>query len=173
MTMLMTADVTMSQTPVGDLLSSPHTRSNTQPYKSMDSISSEPRMQIDEPDHHDANSSMIPSFIGTPTSRQRFFISDENFKDTCELLGCIVHRFYRDDDDTETQDIVPCTVWSIVQKALSNDLEVIERIADVDEFKANVEHEGVKRFRELLRDTAKRGSWLDLIENSTRSASLF
>ena len=139
----------------------------------MDSISSEPRMQIDEPDHHDANSSTIPSFIGTPTSRQRFCISDENFKDKCELLGRIIHRSYRDDDDAETQDIVRCTVWWIVQNALSNDLEVIERIADMDEFKANVEHEGVKKVRELLRDTAKRGSWLDLIENSARSASLF
>ena len=55
----------------------------------------------------------------------------------------------------------------LIYHTLSDDLEVIERVADRDEFKANVEREGEDNVIELLRDTAKRESWLDLFESRT------
>jgi hypothetical protein len=135
----------------------------------MASISSESLMQVCEPDHHDANPSMLPSLIGSPTSRQtRFGIPDERIKSTCKALGRLVRP---DDDDAEIRHLLS-DVWSIVEEALAKDLEVIERLADRDEFEANVEREGERKVIELLRDTAKRGSWLDLFESRTFSTLL-
>lgn len=124
---------------------------------------SESLIQVDE---HDANPSMLPSPIGTPTSglrRTRFGIADETIDHMCDALGKNVRP---DDDDAEIQGSLSL-VWVIIKDALSEDLEVIERLADEDEFKANVKEEGEKKVIELLRDTAKKGSWLDIIENST------
>jgi hypothetical protein len=130
----------------------------------MASISSESLMQFDEPDHHDANPSMLPSPIATPTSRQtKFNIPDESIKDVYETLGRLVRP--GDDDDRIRRDLAP--VRLVVQLTLSEDPEVIESLADSDEFEANVKDEGEKDVIELLRDTAKKGSWLDIIENST------
>jgi hypothetical protein len=130
----------------------------------MASISSKSLMQVDEPDHHDANPSTLPSPIGTPTSRQtRFGIPDESINFMCKALGRLVRP---DDDDAEIQHLLHY-VWRTVNGALSKDLEVIERLADGDEFEANVEREGERKVIELLRDTAKRGSWPDLFESST------
>ena len=81
----------------------------------------------------------------------------------CKSLGRLVRP---DDDDAEIRDLLS-GVWSIVEGALAKDLEVIERLADRDEFEANVEREGERKVIELLRDTAKRGSWLDLFESRT------
>jgi len=130
----------------------------------MASIPSESLMQVDDPDHHDANPSVLQGPIGTPTSGQiRFGIPDESIEVLCETLGDLVCP---DDNDARIQQSLRY-VWRVVEDALSEDPEVIERLADRDEFKANVEHEGVKEVIELLRDTAKKGAWLDIIENST------
>ncbi|KAI0274350.1 hypothetical protein BGY98DRAFT_935949 [Russula aff. rugulosa BPL654] len=79
----------------------------------------------------------------------------------CDVLGRCIGP---DDDDAKIQDSLK-HVWFLVEGALSEDPEVIERLANVDEFEANVKDEGVKKVIELLRDTAKKGSWLDMIEN--------
>jgi hypothetical protein len=50
--------------------------------------------------------------------------------------------------------------------ALSEDREVIGHLVDRDEFEVNVEHEGERKVIELLGDMAKKGSWLNRIENS-------
>ena len=81
----------------------------------------------------------------------------------CETLGRLVRP---DDDDAKIRYSLRC-VWITVEEALSEDPEVIERLANRDEFKANVEYVGEKKVIELLRDTAKKGSWLDIIEHST------
>jgi hypothetical protein len=129
----------------------------------MANISGESLMQVDKPDHHDANLSTLPSPIGTPTSRQtRFAIPDKRIKLMCKFLGRLVSP---DDDDAEIQDSLR-GVWMTIEKALSEDPEIIERIASDDEFEANVKDEGEKKVIELLRDAAKKGSWLDIIENS-------
>ena len=70
-----------------------------------------------------------------------------------------------DDDDSIRSDLDLVRV--IVHNALSEDPEVVESLADWREFEANVEREGENKVIEQLRDTAKRGSWLDIIENST------
>jgi hypothetical protein len=111
-------------------------------------------MQIDEPDYHDPT---------LPSRQARFSIPDKSIKFMCKSLGRLVRP---DDDDAEIRDLLS-GVWSIVEGALAKDLEVIERLADRDEFEANVEREGERKVIELLRDTAKRGSWLDLFESRT------
>jgi hypothetical protein len=47
------------------------------------------------------------------------------------------------------------------------DPEVIKRLADRYEFEANVEHEGDRKVIELLGNMAKKGSWLNIIKDST------
>jgi hypothetical protein len=130
----------------------------------MANISGESLFQVDEPVHHDEDLSMPPSPIGTPTSRQsRFAIPEKSTERMCRDLG---GYFEPDDDDARIQSSL-LYVWVEVEETLSEDPEVIERLADKGEFFANVKDEGEKRVIELLRDTAKKGSWLDLIENST------
>jgi hypothetical protein len=130
----------------------------------MANISGESLMQVDEPDYHGANPSTLPSPIGTPTQRQtRFAIPDKSFELMCCVLGQLVTTY---EYDTHIQRFLS-TVWMAVEEALSEDPEAIERLADKDEFKANVKDEGEKKVIELLRDAAKKGSWLDIIENST------
>ncbi len=95
--------------------------------------------------------------------KTRFCIPDECIKEMCQDI----ERFIRPDhDDARIQRHLQ-HVRLTVHKALLEDPEVIERLADRDEFKANVEREGEKEVIELLRNTAKAGSWLDLFENST------
>ncbi|KAF8494429.1 hypothetical protein F5888DRAFT_658191 [Russula emetica] len=79
----------------------------------------------------------------------------------CEILGRLVRPY---DDDAKIQYSLRFA-WLTVEEALSEDPEVIKCFADRDEFEVNVEHEGEKEVIELLRDTAKKGSWLDIIEN--------
>jgi hypothetical protein len=86
----------------------------------------------------------------------------------CESLG----RCIGPDDDDVTIQYSLKFVWLTVEHALSEDPEVIERLANMDEFEANVKDEGVKKVIELLRDTAKKGSWLDMIEPKIVRASL-
>jgi hypothetical protein len=85
----------------------------------------------------------------------------------CESLG----RCIGPDDDNVTIQYSLKFVWLTVEHALSEDPEVIERLANMDEFEANVKDEGVKKVIELLRDTAKKGSWLDMIENNVHHSS--
>jgi hypothetical protein len=107
----------------------------------MASISGESLIQVDEPDNH-VNPSMLRSPIGTPTSRQtRFAIPDKRIEFVCESLG----RCIGPDDDDVTIQYSLKFVWLTVEHALSEDPEVIERLANMDEFEANVKDEGVKR----------------------------
>jgi hypothetical protein len=128
----------------------------------MDSISSE-LLQIDEPDYH---ANPCESMLASPTfpSKQgRFSIQDECIKDMYQILEGLVRTDY--DDATIRRRLG--SVHHIVDLTLSHDPEIIERLARRDEFVANVEREGEKKVIELLRDTAKRGSWLDLFESRT------
>jgi hypothetical protein len=84
----------------------------------------------------------------------------------------ILEGFVRPDYDDATIRRRLGSVHFIVHLTLSEDLEVIERLADGDEFEANVEREGERKVIELLRDTAKRGSWPDLFESRTCSTLL-
>jgi hypothetical protein len=111
-------------------------------------------MQIDEPDNHGPT---------LPSRQTRFSIPDKSIKFMCKALGRLVRP---DDDDAEIRHFLS-GVWNIVKGALAKDLEVIERLADGDEFEANVKREGERKVIELLRNTAKRGSWLDLFESRT------
>jgi hypothetical protein len=77
-----------------------------------------------------------------------------------ELLVCPDH-----DDATIRRRLD--TVHDLIVLTLSHDPEVIERLADSDEFKTNVQREGENKVIELLRDTAKRTSWVDLFESRT------
>jgi len=92
----------------------------------MASIPGESPMQLDEPDHDDANPPLLPSPIGTPTSRQtKFNIPDKSIKDMYKLL----ERFIRPDDDDDAIRGALGYVRLIVQEPLSEDPEVIEGLA--------------------------------------------
>jgi len=110
-------------------------------------------MQVD----HYANPS-------TPTTRSpdpqpkpsRFHISDEAIQRTCSTLRWII----RDDEDDNLW-----FTWSSVHRALSEDLELIGRLADRDEFKANVQRKGEQESINLLKHMKAEDSFQDLLEN--------
>ena len=79
----------------------------------------------------------------------------------CECLG----RFIKLDGDDGQIQFSLGFVWVIVEGTLSEDPEVIERLVDRNEFEANVKKEGEEKVIELLRDTAKNGSWLEYNRN--------
>jgi len=148
-----------------------HLSTLSQPHKSMDSTqaSSDSSMQIDELDYH-ANpcESMIAS--PTPLPRQaRFSIPPE---EDIEFMNKRLEYLVRPDDDDDKILSRLDFVRRAVHRTLSDDLEVIERLASWDEFLANVEREGEKKVIELLRNTAKGGSWSDLFESCTTCLTL-
>jgi hypothetical protein len=134
----------------------------------MDSISSESSMQIDKSDYLANPSESMLTSPTLPSSQARFSIPDESIKHMYKRLENLI----RPDDDDATIRSYLSLVHYIVDYTLLDDLEFIERLADRDEFVANVEREGEKKVIELLRDTAKRGSWPDLFESRTCSTLL-
>jgi hypothetical protein len=132
----------------------------------MDSISTESPMQVDEPDYHANPCECILESPNLPSMLARFNIADEYIKDMYEILEALIHTDY--DDATIRRRLRNVHLIFVY----SHDIEVIECLADRNEFVANVEREGEKKVVELLRDTAKRGSWSNLFKSRTCSTLL-
>lgn len=122
-------------------------------------------MQTDEPDHANPSESMVasPTFPSEQARFKTLNIPDESIKSMYDTLKAFVRPDY--DDATIRRHLR--NIHYLIYHTLSDDLEVIERVADRDEVKANVEREGEDNVIELLRDTAKRESWLNLFESRT------
>jgi len=64
------------------------------------------------------------------------------------------------------------TIWNSVHEVLSQDETMKTRVADKAQFLNNVNEIGKESFIDLLRDTKRKKSWRDLLENSTYSFRL-
>ena len=101
--------------------------------------------------------------INPSTPPRHTCIPDEAIQEVCEGLGFHVRPDYDDSRIGRSLDVV----WSIVCRALSQDPDVCQRLASVDEYRSNVKHMGEKQFIDILRDLAKMNSWRNLLENGT------
>ncbi|KIM51727.1 hypothetical protein SCLCIDRAFT_605891 [Scleroderma citrinum Foug A] len=99
--------------------------------------------------------------INPSTPPRHTCIPDEVIQEVCEGLGFHVRPDYDDSRIGRSLDVV----WSIVCRALSQDPDVCQRLASVDEYRSNVKHMGEKQFIDILRDLAKMNSWRNLLEN--------
>ena len=78
------------------------------------------------------------------------------------VLGIIVNPYSSENSLTA----VLYYVWHAVGVALKKSEGVLESsIATFEQFEANVEHQGRSRFYTLLRETAEKKSWSDLLMN--------
>ena len=125
--------------------------------QSEDGIFGESLMQVDE---------LVDDYTSPPTptvTESRICISDEVFQEMCEGLERNVKI---SDDDARIRRSMNA-VWIIVKDALAKDLSMSTLLANQEEFQQNVKQKGEQQFIDLLRDTAEKNSWRDLLENGT------
>jgi len=116
-------------------------------------------MQVDH--HENPSTSTIPS-PNPQLKPSRFRISDEAIQDVCFVLR---RKILEDGDDDHILRTLYLSIWLFVHEALSEDLELIGRLADRDQFKANVQRKGEQEFINLLRHMKATDSFKDLLEN--------
>jgi hypothetical protein len=79
-------------------------------------------------------------------------------------------RFLRNINLDDPDDQILSDVWFYVYGKLSQYPTISGSIANEDEFHANVKRKGEKEILELVKDSASRNSWLDLIHNGIFSS---
>jgi len=129
------------------------------PSESEDDVS-EVRMQVDEPAAAEPTTLKKSSLPPTPP---RVSIPETTFQYLCTFL----ERNIKLADEDAHILLFLNSIWFTVHRALSEDKILSPRLANQAQFRANVDKIGETSFIKLLKDTASRKSYQDLIENGT------
>jgi hypothetical protein len=120
------------------------------------------QLQLDEPSGDGRNASTAT--ISTPSSAPpSVSIPEDAFEELCESLEDHIQSSHPDGRIQRHLD----NVWFAVNKALKNNKSLETRLANQEEFRANLKKSGEQQFIDLLRNMAKRKNWRDLLHNST------
>ncbi len=82
-------------------------------------------------------------------------------------MGEMLRRIVSPDSSQTDLDVVSSLVWHSVSDALEKSELPESLIAKFDQFEANVERQGRNEFYTLLRETAEKNSWSDLLVDGT------
>jgi hypothetical protein len=156
----------MRSTPPSTMFSNPHAQ---QPLQSGDDIFGGVPMQVEDPADNTENPSTptrptLPRPT-PPSTQSTICISEQKIQGMCEDLELFSHIMKTGDGARIKRSLH--MVFAIVCDALEEDPNLKARLANKAQFIENVEKEGEQQFFNLLRDIAKKGSWRELLQNST------
>ena len=138
-------------------------QSENDPFQVSESLG---RLQLDEPVDDDTSLS-TPTRSTLPSTQSSVSISDKSLQELCEDLQVLVELVINSNYDAARLRRSLGTIWFNVNETLTEDPVLKTRLANQKEFQENVKIKGEKKFIELLKDTAKKKNWRDVLENRT------